>query len=252
MPRTKRHPALRVTAVAVVAALVASVSGFLIYAETTYAATPAPVQAIADDPAIAVEWTYDHVVMTPSDPAAQNGAGLVFLAGAKVDPLAYASKLSGLVDDGTTVVIVRPVLNFAIFEFRPFSDFTALAPASAGVTDWFVGGHSLGGVKACQYAADADAGARGLVLLGSYCAGDESGLAKPVLSVSASNDGLSTPEKIDASKPDLPADTVYVVLDGATHAQFGDYGLQPGDGTSTVDDTTVRRELAAALTAFIP
>ncbi|MCS5735345.1 alpha/beta hydrolase [Herbiconiux daphne] len=250
MPRASRraHPRLRVAAVAVAAALVASVSAFLVYANITYPATLEPVQQVAADDAIDVDWSYGSVVMTPTPdaPVAADGTGLVFLAGAKVDPLAYAYKLSGLVEQGTTVVIVRPVLNFAIAEFRPLSDFTALAP---DVTDWFVGGHSLGGVKACQYAADDEV--TGLVLFASYCAGDIRSLGKPVLSISGSDDGLSTPAKIDASRADLPADTTFVEIEGANHARFGDYGLQPGDGTATISDPDMRAALTAALTPFI-
>ncbi|MFB2584953.1 alpha/beta hydrolase [Herbiconiux liukaitaii] len=237
------HPLLKAAATAIAAALILSVSGFLVYAHITYAAERTPVQQLAADAAVSTTWTHDHVILTPTDP---DGTGLVFLAGAKVDPLAYASKLSGIAAAGTTVVIVRPILNFAIFEVRPLDDFTSLAPE---VTDWFVGGHSLGGVKACQYAHDE--AVEGLVLLGSYCAGDESGLGKPVLSISAENDGLSTPAKIDASRATLPPDTIFVQLPGATHAQFGDYGLQPGDGSATVTDAQVRTEITAALDAFL-
>jgi len=241
----RRHPRLRIALVAGFSVIVLVVVGFVVMAQITYPAEREPVQQLAADPAVHTSWSYGDVVMTPTGDS--NGAGLVFLAGAKVDPLAYADKLSGLVEAGTTVVIVRPVLNFAIFEFRPFSAFTALAP---DVSDWFVGGHSLGGVKACQYASD-DA-VSGLVLFGSYCAGDIADLGKPVLSISASNDGLSTPAKIEASKAELPSDTEFVVIDGANHAQFGDYGLQPGDGTSTIDDAAVKSELTKALVSLIP
>ncbi|WP_144831664.1 alpha/beta hydrolase [Kocuria rhizophila] len=34
------------------------------------------------------------------------------------------------------------------------------------VNDWFVGGHSMGGVRACRLAPESE----GLLLLGSYCA----------------------------------------------------------------------------------
>ncbi|MCS5715904.1 alpha/beta hydrolase [Herbiconiux sp. CPCC 205716] len=247
---------LKPAALALATLLVALIVGFLVDAHITYAAELAPVQAVADDPAVAIHWTHGAVVMTPTgesngsgEPngsAEPNGTGLVFLAGAKVDPLAYADKLSGLVDSGTTVVIVRPILNFAILEFRPFSTFTDLAP---GVDDWYVGGHSLGGVKACQYATDADV--KGLVLLGSYCAGDLSDGGIPVLSVSGTDDGLSTPAKIDDSRVDLPPDARFVVIDGANHASFGDYGVQPGDGTASIDDERMRARLTEALTTFI-
>ncbi|WP_291045323.1 alpha/beta hydrolase [Herbiconiux sp.] len=239
----RRHPVLRTTAAAIATALVLAVAAFLVYAHITFAAERAPVEALAADPAVTTEWTYDHVILTPADP---DGTGLVFLAGAKVDPLAYADKLSGVAASGTTIVVVRPVLNFAIAEFRTLEAFTSLAP---DVEEWFVGGHSLGGVKACQYAADP--AVTGLVLFASYCAGDESGLGKPVLSLSGENDGLSTPAKIEASRDALPSDTIFVQLPGATHAQFGDYGLQPGDGAATTTDAAVRSEITAALTDFI-
>lgn len=35
--------------------------------------------------------------------------------------------------------------------------------------------------------------------------------------------------KFDETKPFLTADAQYVVIDGGNHAQFGDYGPQPGD-----------------------
>lgn len=240
---TARFPVLRAVVAAVATLVVLVIAGFLVYAHTTYAAERDPVEALAANEAVRTTWTYDHVVLTPEAP---DGTGLVFLAGAKVDPLAYADKLSGVAAAGTTVVIVRPILNFAIVEFRPLDDFTSLAP---GVDEWFVGGHSLGGVKACQYAHDPEVA--GLVLFGSYCAGDESELGKPVLSISAGNDGLSTPAKIEGSRSTLPGDTVFVELPGATHAQFGDYGLQPGDGTATTSDAAVRTEITAALTGFL-
>ena len=122
------------------------------------------------------------------------------IPGAKVDPLAYAATLVGVVEEGTTVVITKPAQPRVLRPPTPV-DFTDLAP---DVDDWAVGGHSLGGVRACQLAEGTD----GLVLFGSYCANDlsESGLA--VLSISASEDGLSTPEKIDDVRHLLPADTI--------------------------------------------
>ena len=73
----------------------------------------------------------------------------------------------------------------------------------------------------------------------------------PVLSVSGSDDGLSTPAKIDASRADLPADTRFVEIEGANHASFGDYGPQPGDGTASIDDERMRARLTTALDDFL-
>lgn len=59
-----------------------------------------------------------------------------------------------MTDDEITVVITKPWLNLAFFDLRGLSTFTDLAP---DVQTWMVGGHSLGGVTACQFATVADA-----------------------------------------------------------------------------------------------
>ena len=215
-------------AVALIAALVA----FVLWAENPMTAEAGPLASVsyADHP--------DGVVLTPTQP---NGTGLVFIAGARVEPQAYAAKLEGLVDAGVTVVIARPTLNFAIFEYRPLSVFESLAP---DVDEWFVGGHSLGGVKACQYASET----AGLILFGSYCASD---VSRPVLSISATNDGLSTPTKIEDAAHYLPKNAQFVEIDGGNHAQFGDYGVQPGDGDSTISDEEFTEQLTSAVLDFV-
>lgn len=208
---------------------------------------------MAGDRSAALEvWTNDAVEVTETDVSyvlrpvdGTSREGLVFIPGARVDPFAYARNLVGTVEErGTTVVITKPTLNLAFFDTRPLSAFTADAP---DVSRWSVGGHSLGGVRACQLAVDGDVEVVGLVLFGSYCANDVSDAGLAVLSVSGTNDGLTTPEDVDANAARVPADATFVVLDGANHADFGDYGPQPGDGTSTLSRADVRSALTAAI-----
>ena len=66
------------------------------------------------------------------------------------------------------------------------------------------------------------------------------------LSVSGSEDGLSTPEDIEASRADLPTDTVFTEVEGAAHAFFGDYGEQPGDGTATIGREHAQEQIVTA------
>lgn len=227
--------------------VVAAVVGVLAWSQVgVMAAEPESLEAVRADPAIAITDDAAGIVLAPS--AGGDGAGLVFIPGAKVDPWAYASMLAGLVaDDGMTVVITKPWLNLAFFDPRPLSTFTDLAP---GADRWLVGGHSLGGVRACQLASDAD----GLVLFASYCATDISESGLPVLSLSGSEDGLSTPQKIADARGMLPTDAVLVEIPGASHASFGAYGAQSGDGVASIPDAEVDAvvtarigELAAAL-----
>lgn len=225
------------------ALIVAVVVGFLVWANLgVMAAEPGALAEVRDNSAVTLTDVGDAWVLAPASLPSETG--LVFIPGAKVEPLAYAATLVGVVEDGATVVITKPTLNLAFFDLRPLSAFTQHVP---GVDEWFVGGHSLGGVRACQLTEGTD----GLVLFGSYCATDLSDSGLEVLSISGSEDGLSTPEKIDSAAGLLPADTTFVVIEGGNHAGFGAYGPQAGDGEATIPDAEIRAQITAALGPFL-
>lgn len=223
--------------------LVLAAAGILAWTQIgVMAAEPEPLAAVKDNPAITVTDADEGIVLAPADGDSENG--LVFVPGAKVDPWAYASILQGVAEDGTTVVITRPWLNLAFFDPRGLDAFTSAAP---DVDAWAVGGHSLGGVRACQLASDAEA----LVLFGSYCSNDLSGSGLPVLSIAGSEDGLSTPAKIADARHLLPTDAEMVEVDGASHASFGAYGPQAGDGTPTISPAQMQEEVTRLLDDFL-
>lgn len=229
----------------VLAVLVIVVLGFVVWTQIVMQGTRDVALEVWNDPAVRVTDVGDAVLLEPTEEAdeAPNGTGLVFIPGAKIDPYAYLYKLAGVVEQaGVTVVITKPTLNLAFFDQRPLSTFTAAAP---DVDTWFVGGHSLGGVRACQLADDP--AVSGLVLFGSYCANDLSSSSLQVLSLAGSDDGLSTPEKVADARVRLPADATMVEIEGANHARFGDYGVQPGDGTATISTEDARSEITRAL-----
>lgn len=225
--------------------MVLSVGGILVYTQVgVMAAEPGPLAEAEARPGVSIRDDGAGIVLSPT--AGATGQGLVFIPGAKVEAEGYiATFADSVVDDGLTVVITRPWLNLAFFDPRPLSSFTDLAP---DVSSWAVGGHSLGGVRACQLATDADA----LVLFASYCANDLSASGLPVLSLSGSEDGLSTPQKIADARDELPADATFVEIPGASHASFGAYGPQAGDGIPTADPADVDRIIADELAGFLP
>ncbi|MEU4017276.1 alpha/beta hydrolase [Microbacterium sp. NPDC028030] len=223
--------------------VVLAVGGVVAYTQIgVMAAEPEPLATVRENPAITVTDADEGIVLAPADGGSD--VGLVFIPGAKVDPWGYAAILQGLAEDGVTVVITRPWLNLAFFDPRGLDAFTSAAP---DIDVWSVGGHSLGGVRACQLAADADA----LVLFGSYCATDVSDSGLPVLSISGSEDGLSTPEKIADARDLLPADAEMVEIEGASHASFGDYGPQAGDGTPTISTEEMHDEVTRLTDEFL-
>jgi dienelactone hydrolase len=119
------------------------------------------------------------------------------------------------------------------------------------VASWAVGGHSLGGVSASSFAAS-NHDVAGLLLFASYPAEtltDAQGLS--VLSISGSNDGLSTPDKIAASRSLLPPTTTYATVVGGVHAFFGDYGEQPGDGEPGISRNEAQQQIVAESLRFM-
>ena len=176
--------------------------------------------------------------------SAARTTGLVFYPGAKVDPRAYVPNLSPLAAAGYPVIILKLPYNFAFFDRN--GAYRAM-DADRQITRWAVGGHSLGGVVASSIAGSNDTRVRGLLLWASWpnhSIADRTALQ--VTSISGSNDGLATTAKIDATKNRLPPDTRYVVIHGAIHSFFGDYGLQSGDGTATITRDQAQAQIRAA------
>lgn len=207
-------------------------------------AEPEAWQGVLEEPGITVQETEVSLVLRPAETDSPQ-KGMVFHPGAKVAPEVYAARLAPLVSElGLAVVIVEPPLRLALLDRRGLGEFTAAVPE---VESWLVGGHSMGGVRACALADQAD----GLVLFASYCTADLSATDLPVLSISGSEDELSTPEKISEHRDALPEDAEMVEIAGASHASFGDYGPQSGDGTAGIDDAEMDAAIKDAVAELL-
>ena len=58
-------------------------------------------------------------------------------------------------------------------------------------------------------------------------------------------------EKFDETKTLLPQDTQFIVMDGGNHAQFGDYGPQPGDKIATISRAEQQKQIVEASVNFL-
>lgn len=72
-----------------------------------------------------------------------------------------------------------------------------------------------------------------------------------MLSIYATNDGVSASEDIEASRNDLPGDARWVEMVGDNHAQFGWYGEQPGDGKATISRAEQQDQIVTATAGFL-
>ena len=235
-----------------VALLVASVVWIALMAWLRpFSAQEPALAAMKSDASVTVSETPTQIVMTPATNAGTTA--VFFQPGAKVEARAYAAVLRPLAEAGYTVVIPKQPLGIA---FLAIGAFESAKPHFPAMTQWVVGGHSLGGTVASMEAnaGDTDAAAPvvGLLLYASYPASDiSSSLSSTVLSVSGSHDGLATPADIAASEANLPAGTEFTVIQGAVHAYFGDYGPQPGDGVPTISHDEARHQISDASVGFV-
>ncbi|MCU0279928.1 MAG: alpha/beta hydrolase [Candidatus Nanopelagicales bacterium] len=202
-----------------------------------YLATPVPTAA----PAVSISSTNTGILMLPTQ---ARRTGVAFIPGALVDPRAYEQIFTPVVQAGYPVYIAKPAFGLAF----SVSDVVAEAEAAYPLAEsWVVAGHSLGGAVASRQTDQA----AGLILLGAYPIDDISSADVPVLSVSGSNDLLSTPEDIEASRENLPDDTEFVVIEGGVHAFFGDYGPQAGDGQPTTTREQAQEQTQQAMIDFL-
>lgn len=178
-------------------------------------------------------------------PAAKAGKPMViFYPGALVAPQSYSIWAKQVAACGYPVAIVKMPLNLAVLSGNAADK---VATSRAG---YVIGGHSLGGVMAARYAHNhPSAKLHGVYFMASYP--DAKGSLKhtgvPVLSLTASNDGVLNWAAWRKAKAYLPADTQYKQLSGGNHAGFGSYGAQRGDKPATISDAKQQHWIAAQM-----
>ena len=115
---------------------------------------------------------------------------------------------------------------------------------------WYIGGHSLGGVMAAEYAADHGDLFAGLILLAAYPVREMPSTLSEILLI-GSEDTVINWDKVEKSRQYAPEDYTEHVIEGGCHAQFGHYGRQKGDGTPSITAEMQTEETVQAVTDFL-
>lgn len=236
----------KVIAAVTTAVLLVLVAGFVFWASDASAATDTALQALNSDAQVNVSQENGWITFSPSE-TSQPETGFIFYPGGKVDFHAYAPLLKMIAAKGYFVIVVPAPLNLAFFDVNAAARVEAAYPE---ITNWFVGGHSLGGVAASSYAGSHKE-IRGVVFWASYPADDALKVNNiPAVSIFGTKDGLATSDKLDASKALLLPDTQFIAIEGGNHAQFGSYGPQAGDNEATISPEEQWTQAANATVAF--
>lgn len=206
---------------------------------------PQALVALQSDALVDVT-TRQWIVFTPR--AREPSVGFIFYPGGLVDARAYAPMARDIAAQGYLVVIVPMPLNLAFFDADRAKEVIASYPA---IKRWAIGGHSLGGVAAAMFVKSHPQAVQGLAFWASYPAEGMTDAPVRVLSIYGTQDGLSTPAKINDSRALLPANAQFVAIQGGNHAQFGWYGAQSGDGIATISREEQQRQIVSTMVAWL-
>lgn len=72
-----------------------------------------------------------------------------------------------------------------------------------------------------------------------------------VLQITGTSDGVLNREAWERARTNLPADTLYVSIEGGNHGQFGSYGKQKGDHDPAIDEEEQLEKVVLAIEDWI-
>ncbi len=238
---------LRIVGIGVLALLIVAVLGLFIWSATsTYPAGEIAIGALESSSTVSVlqdNW----IVFTPEK---KPDIGLIFYPGGLVAPEAYAPVLHQIAERGILVIITPMPLNLAIFNTNGAN---AVIQAYPDISNWVLAGHSLGGAAAAIYAENNPNEIDGLAFWDSYPpdSADLSDNAIEVISIYGTTEGTPNTNNFEDKKYLLPIDTLFSPIEGASHAQFGDYGPQKGDVTPSISVAEQHEQVVEFMMGFI-
>jgi len=230
-----------------VAIVVVASAGGVVYFTQGFHGTADSIEDARANENVSVGQAHGGYVLTPTGTVSDRA--LVFYPGARVEPDAYLATFAPVVErSGVTVYVPDVPLNIGLLGVGTAGGIQA---ANDAVEHWYVGGHSLGGVAACRYAANNPGDVDGLVLFGSYCDVDLGDQSLAVLSVTGSRDTVLDREAYAEGRARLPADAQFREIEGVNHSQFGSYRGQRGDRAATVGYDEAHDRIAAVVVEWL-
>ena len=201
--------------------VLAFVIAALIFALGYYKADETAMAALESDSEVAVSKTdYGYFFDGPEEDEA-----LIFYPGAKVDERAYAPLLKEIAGAGIDVCVVKVPFHLAVLDQNAADDVLALYDYDK----WYVGGHSMGGAVAAMYAVNHVNEINAIIMLAAYPP-----QKMPVNQINivlyGTEDQILSMEKIEEGWDLVDGPYYENVILGGNHANFGNYGKQPGDG----------------------
>ena len=167
---------------------------------------------------------------------------IVFYPGAKVEYTSYSPLLYSLASDGIDCFLIKMPFNIAFFNTNAASNIIK----NYKYDNWYMMGHSLGGVVAANYANKNDID--GLILLASY---PTEKVNTKLLSIYGNKDGVLNIDKYNKSRKYFPSDYKEIIIKNGNHSGFGNYGKQKKDNDTSLSNKEQQEKTIDAIIEFI-
>lgn len=174
-----------------------------------------------------------------------NDIALIFYPGAKVEYISYAPLMNKLASNGIDTFLIEMPFNIAFFDKNKAGKIIN----KYNYDNWYLSGHSLGGVVISLYAINNSNNIDGLILLASYPTKKIPDNIK-LLSIIGKDDGVLNLNKYNSSKKYFPTNTTELFIDG-NHSNFGNYGMQKKDKQSSITKNEQQDETINEIIKFI-
>lgn len=182
------------------------------------------------------------IFMPPEGVEAVKSAGVIFYPGGKVEVNAYAPLALKLAAQGIPCVLVDMPMNLAIFDIDAAEKVYDKYPE---INNWYLMGHSLGGVMVSQYAENNYEKLAGIIILGAYPANDAD--VDTIVIYGSEDIGLDRERLIGVPNQ--------FEIQGGNHSYFGNYDENEKnptrDGETTLSQDEQQDETTIITVAFI-
>ena len=160
-------------------------------------------------------------------------AALVFYPGGNVDYNSYKALMAAIASKGIMCILYKMPFNIAFFNIIAARGIKDKFPE---IKDWYIGGHSLGGLCSSFYLYLKKEKFKGLILFASYTTVDLSKTDLKVISFLGTEDKVINMESYNKSKTNYPKDFTEILIEGGCHSYFGMYGMQKNDGDPKISN----------------
>lgn len=218
-----------------------------LYANSARQPLPEAIVALDSDGQVQV---VQEPWLTFSPIQSASNTAFIFYPGGRVDPRGYAPLVRAIAAEGYLAIVPEMPLNIAAI--RP-NIATKIVAAHPEIDRWVIGGHSVGGAMAAQFTYTHSEIIDGLAIWASYPPdrADLAGIDIPVTLIYGSRETRVTDDSVAERQHLLPADTVYVRIEGGDHHQFGSYEINPQDHLATISRASQHRQILDATLALL-